>query len=100
MHTIFEDNKTEAMLLIDAANAYNSVNCQVYLQNICIICPLVDTYVTNCYTLPSRFFIIGRTEIPSSEGTIQGNPTAMSRYAIALRLVVLMIMEIMSTSVV
>ena len=68
------------MLLIDAANAYNSVTCQVYLQNICIICPLVTTYVTNCYTLPPRLFIIGRT--------------------IALRLVVLMIMEIMPTSAV
>ena len=68
------------MLLIDAANAYNSVTCQVYLQNICIICPLAATYVTNCYTLPPRLFIIGRT--------------------IALRLVVLMIMEIMPTSAV
>ena len=39
MHTIFEDEKTEAVLLVDADNAFNSVNRQVFLHNICIICP-------------------------------------------------------------
>ena len=39
MHTIFEDEKTEAVLLVDAANAFNSVNRQVFLHNISIICP-------------------------------------------------------------
>ena len=32
MHTIFEDEKTEAVLLVDIANAFNSVNCQVFLS--------------------------------------------------------------------
>ena len=86
------------MLLVDAANALNSVNRQVFLHNICIICPLIATYLRNCYTLPSRLFIIGGTEIPSSVGTTQGDPTAMSIYAIAIIPLVLMIMEIMSTS--
>ena len=39
MHTIFEDEKTEAVLLVDAANAFDSVNSQVFLHSICIICP-------------------------------------------------------------
>ena len=39
MHTIFEDEKTEAVLLVDAANAFDSVNRQVFLHSICIICP-------------------------------------------------------------
>ena len=59
MHTIFEDEKTEAVLLVDADNAFNSVNRQVFLHNICIICPRIDTYVRNCYILPSRLFIVG-----------------------------------------
>ena len=98
MQTISEDEKTEAVLLVDAANAFNSVNRQVFLHNICITCLPIATYVRNCYTLPSRLFIIGRTEIPLSQGTTQGDPTAMSIYAIAIIPLVLMIMEIMSTS--
>ena len=38
MHTIFEDEKTEAVLLVGAANAFNSVNRQDFLHNICFIC--------------------------------------------------------------
>ena len=39
IHIIFEDEKREAVLLVGAANAFNSVNRQVFLHNICIICP-------------------------------------------------------------
>ena len=98
MHGIFENEKTEAVSLVDPANAFNSVNRQVFLHNISIICPPIATYIRNCYTLPSRLFIIGGTEIPSSEGTTHGVPTAMSIYAIAIIPLVLMIMEIMSVS--
>ena len=49
-------------------------------------------------TLPSQLFIIGGTEIPSSEGTTQGDPAAMSIYAIAIMPIVLMIVEIISAS--
>ena len=98
MHTTFEDDKTEAVLLVGAANAFNSVNRQVFLHNICIIYPPIAIYVRNYYTLPSRLFIVGGTEIPSSEGTTQRDPTAMSIYAIAIIPLILMIMEIMSTS--
>ena len=98
MHTIFEDEITEAVVLVNAANAFNSVNPQVFLHKICIIFPPVATYTRNCYTLPSRLFIIRGTEIPSSEGATQGDPTAISLYAIATIPFVLMIMEIMSTS--
>ena len=34
MHTIFEDVKTEAVLLVDTANAINSVNRQVFQHKI------------------------------------------------------------------
>ena len=98
MHRIFEDKKTEAVTLVVAANAFNSVNHQVFRHNIFIICPPISTHVKNCNTLPSRLSIIGGTETPSSEGTTQGDPTAMSIYAIAIIPLVLMIMEIMSTS--
>ena len=84
IHTIFEDEKTKAVLLVNATNVFNSVNRQVCLHNVCIICILITTYVRNCYTIRSRLFIIRGTEIPSSEGAAQGNPTAKSIYAIAI----------------
>ena len=34
MHTIFEDVKTEAVLLVDTANAIDSVNRQVFQHKI------------------------------------------------------------------
>ena len=95
---MFEDEKTEVVLLVDAVNAFNSVNLQVFLHNICINCLPIATYVRNCYIFPSRLFIITGTEIPSSEGTTQVDTTAMSIEAIAIIPLVLMIIEIMSTS--
>ena len=55
-------------------------------------------YLSPNSTLPSQLFIIEGTEIPSSEGTTQGNPAAMSIYAIAIMPIVLMIVEIISAS--
>ena len=95
---MFEDEKTEVVLLVDAVNAFNSVNLQVFLHNICINCLPIATYVRNCYIFPSRLFIITGTEIPSSEGTTQVDTTAMSIDAFAIIPLVLMIIEIMSTS--
>ena len=45
MNSIFCENKTEAILLVDAANAINSVNWKVILHNIIVICPSVTTFV-------------------------------------------------------
>ena len=80
---IFDQNKTEAVMLVDAANAFNNVNRQVFLHNIKIICPSISTYVENCYQTSSRLFVISGTELESEEGTTQGDPIAMFVYAIA-----------------
>ena len=70
-------------MLVDAANAFNNVNRQVFLHNIKIICPSISTYVENCYQTSSQLFVIGGTELESEEGTTQGDPIAMFVYAIA-----------------
>ena len=98
MHTIFEEENTEAVLLVDAANAFNSVNREAFLHNIFVICPAIAIYVKNCYMIPSRMFVIGGFEISSSEGTTQGDPTVMAIYAIAVIPLVLMIIEIVTST--
>ena len=41
-------------------------------------------YVNNCYRVPSRLFVAGGEEISSSEGSTQGDPSAMPSYAIGI----------------
>ena len=71
MHKMYKEQHTEAVLLVDATNAFNSVNKKVFVHNTNVFCPSINTYVQNCYTLLSRLFIIGGMEIKSSEGTTQ-----------------------------
>ena len=50
------------------------------LHNLKFICPIIATYIINCYTTPSRLFIVGGGEILSSEGATQVDPTVMGFY--------------------
>lgn len=84
---IFAEEATDGILLVDASNAFNAFNAlnrNVLLHNIRYICPEISTYVWNCYCVPSRLFVTGGSEIKSSEGTTQGDPTAMSIYALGI----------------
>ena len=82
LSSIFSDDNCDAILLIDADNAFNRINRKVMLHNIRIICPIIATYVINSYHQQARLFISGGSEITSAEGTTQGDPTAMPIYAL------------------
>ena len=84
MHDIFKDERTEAILLIDAENVFNAINREAMIKNISVLCPIISTFIQNCYYIPSHLYIIGGTEMLSKEGTTQGDPTAMAAYALAL----------------
>ena len=49
-----------------------------------VICPEISVFANNCYSSPSRLFIRGGKEIPSQEGTTQGDPIAMAIYALRI----------------
>ena len=93
MQETYEDETCEAVLLVDTSNAFNSINRNVFLHNVAIICPDIAVYVKNCYSLHSRQLIIGGNEIRSCEGTTQGDPIAMAVYAIAIVPMILMIVD-------
>ena len=82
MRSIFESDATDAVILVDAANAFNRLNRQVALHNIQYICHPFSQVLINTYRIPSRLFIIGGGEIKSHEGTTQGDPLAMQFYAL------------------
>ena len=84
MSDLFQEDETEAVLLVDAENAFNSINKKAMLHNISIICPILSTFVSNCYLVPARLFILGNKEIKSKEGTTQGDPMAMAAYALGV----------------
>ena len=78
----FLEDNTEAALLVDASNAFNSINRMSALLNIRHLCPSISKILINCYRAPTNLFIEDDT-IYSQEGTTQGDPLGMPMYALA-----------------
>ena len=81
MKGIFAEEDTEAMILVDATNAFNQLNRQVTLINCEAICPAMSHVLINTYRSNSWLFVDGQCML-SKEGTTQGDPLAMAMYAI------------------
>ena len=75
-------DETEAMLLVDATNAFNTLNRKAALHSIGITYPAISTVLNNTYSKSVRLFVVGRGEILSSEGTTQGDPLAIAMCAL------------------
>jgi hypothetical protein len=83
MRAIFQDADTEGCLLVDASNAFNSLNRRAALHNVSVLCPPLSPVLINTYRAPVRMIVAGSGEISSTEGTTQGDPPAMAMYALA-----------------
>ena len=59
MHKIFESNKTEAILIVDTENVFNSINREALLHSIECLCPAIVTFPYNCHAISAQLFIIG-----------------------------------------
>ena len=82
MRKVFSDVSTDAVILVDAANAFNNLNRQVALVNIQYLCPPIAVILINCYRSDIRLFV-EKDVIMSQEGTTQGDPLAMAFFALA-----------------
>ena len=69
MRSIFDADETDAVLLIDASNAFNALNRAAALHNIWVLCPTLATYVINKFGQSARNFITGGEELISAEDT-------------------------------
>ena len=78
----FDDPENEAILLIDAKNAFNVLNRRTALENVKAFCPSLHVALQNSYSHPSHLYI-GKSTILSQEATTQGDPLAMAMYGIA-----------------
>ena len=79
MKDIFEEDNTEAVILVDASNEFNSLNrktaCKSFAQT--------ATILINTYRESTQMLIQGGQELLSQEGRIQGDNLAMPFYALA-----------------
>ena len=82
---MFLDPECEAVLLVDAKNAFNALNRKVALHNIGRLCPSFYPFLVNTYRRPVRLHVTGCEEsMWSEEGTTQGDPCGMAMYAIGI----------------
>ena len=81
---VFSSLDAEAVVLVDASNAFNSLNRQQALRNKPVLCPSLACVVVNFYRAAAPLFVGGEV-IYSREGTTQGDPLAMAIFAIAVR---------------
>lgn len=80
---LFSNSSFEALPLVDAENAFNSLNREITLRNALHLCPSLVRVLVNTYRIPVNLFIDGEV-IQSFEGTTQGDPLAMAMYALGI----------------
>ena len=86
IHTVrdqYSETSADAILLLDAENAFNSLNRKLALKNIENTSTSLLAANKNSYSNPSILFVNKKT-IYSQEGTTQGDPLAMAMYDLAI----------------
>ena len=83
IYDVYQQDETEDVFLVDADNAFNSINRKAMLHNISITCFLIRTFIANLLHGKARLFVVGNHEI-KLEGTTQGDPTAMGACALGV----------------
>ena len=81
MRSSLMSEDTEAILLVDACNAFNSLNRDAAQHNFSHICPSMATILINIYRKVTKLLVNDAT-LYSEEGTTQGDPLAMPMYAL------------------
>ena len=61
MHQLFSMPHCDAVIQVDATNAFNSLNRQVALRNVLHLCPSLAKIVINSYRQEINLFIDGET---------------------------------------
>ena len=61
MQWIFEEEETEAMIFVDASNAFNSLNMEATSVNSQLVCPSLAPVIIKTYKNPSSLFVGGET---------------------------------------
>lgn len=98
MCMLYDDPDTQAILFVDATNAFNNLNRAATLRNVQKICPIMAPILINTYRSPSALFVNNKSLL-SQEGTTQGDPLAMGMYAIGTLPLIDCLKEVNTTQV-
>ena len=82
MRELYDDKECEAVLLVDASNACNTLNRKTVMHNNDILCPTLATFVQNTYRQPAHLILSDGSTMTSEEGTTRGDPMVMAMYAL------------------
>ena len=85
MSRTFNEEWCEAVILVDAENAFNRLNRKAALHNIQRTCPYLYQFLNNSYKSPSKLHLGDGSFIYSKEGVTQGDPLAMPKYSLSTR---------------
>lgn len=85
MQKSFNEDWCEAILLVDADNAFNRLNRKVALHNIQRTCSPLFRYLNNSYNTPAKLYLGDGSFLLSEEGVTQGDNLAMAMYALSTR---------------
>ena len=94
IHSLFQHEETDAVLLVDVSNAFNSLHRAAIFHNIRILWPALAKYAINSYRAPARLFGTGRKELISAEGTTQGDSLSKCMYAVNLQPLISRLQEV------
>ena len=84
LRTLFEHPASDAVLHVDAKNAFNCLNRQSTLLNVEFVCPPIARILINCYREPSTLYTSSGETLLSREGTTHGDPLGMAMYAMGI----------------
>ena len=84
VYDMFNEENTEAVLMVDASNAFNSINREVFLHKTKVLYLALATFINTCHSIPSDLFAQGGKRLKSLEETTQGDPAAMAIYALGI----------------
>ena len=63
MVDLFECNESTSIFQVDETNIFDSLNGNVFVHSIKVICPAIAKFASSCYPLPSRLFDEGGSKL-------------------------------------
>ena len=85
---VWEEEGCEGVLMVDAENAFNTLNRKLALHNVRQLCSPFYQYLHNTYQEPAKLIVNDQKSVEylsSDDGCTQGDVTAMAFYALGVQ---------------